>query len=70
MTTTCDVTTQIEEQIRRRTGGRVQHVCVQIDDERVVIHGDAPTYYSMQLAVAAASERFPDREIINAIEVI
>ena len=45
-------------------------MCVQIDDERVVIHGDAPTYYSMQLAVAAASERFPDREIINAIEVI
>jgi hypothetical protein len=70
MTTTCELATQIEQRIRRRTGGRVQHVCVQIDDEKVVIHGDAPTYYSMQLAVAEASEQFPNREIINAIEVI
>jgi lactam utilization protein B len=70
MTTTHEETTQIEQRIRSRTGGRVQQVCVQLDDEKVVIHGDAPTYYSMQLAVAAATELFPDREIINAIEVV
>ena len=70
MITTCEASTNIEERIRSRTGGRVQKVCVQLDDEKVVIHGDAPTYYSMQLAVAAATELFPDHEIINAIEVI
>ena len=70
MTTTLQATTRIQEEIRRRTGGRVQQVCVQMDDEKVVIHGDAPTYYSMQLAVAAACELFPDHEIINAIEVV
>jgi hypothetical protein len=43
---------------------------VQCDTDKVVIYGEAPTYYSMQLATAAVVDLFPDREVINAIEVI
>ena len=70
MTTTLETAAQIEQLILRRTAGRVQRVCVQVDDEKVVIHGDASTYHAMQLAVAAASALLPNHEVINAIEVI
>jgi hypothetical protein len=69
MTPVVDLTAEIEARIRCRTGGRVREICVHLDDQKVVIYGDAPTYYAMQLATAAVADLFPDLEIINAIEV-
>jgi uncharacterized protein (DUF849 family) len=70
MTMTHDFRNQVESRVYRRTGGRVRQLCVQFDRDRVVVYGEAPTYYSMQLATAALTDLFPDREVINAIEVI
>jgi hypothetical protein len=70
MTTTPALSDEVESQIERRTGGRIRQACVQVDDEKVIIYGEAPTYYIMQLATAACADLFPNHEIINAIEVI
>jgi hypothetical protein len=70
MTTTQLLSDKVESQIEHRSGGRVRQVCVQVDADKVVIYGEASTYYAMQLATAAVVDLFPDHEIINAIEVI
>jgi hypothetical protein len=70
MTTTQELNNEVESQIERRTGGRVRQVCVQVNGEKVVIYGEAPTYYAMQLATAAVVDLLPNHEIINAIEVV
>jgi hypothetical protein len=70
MTMTRELATEVESRIQRRTGNRVRQLCVHFDLEKVVIYGEASTYYSMQLATAAVTDLFPDREVINAIEVV
>ena len=70
MSITIEGASQIEQQIYRRAGGRIQNICVHVDQQRVVIYGDAPTYHTMQLAVAATAELFPNHEVINAIEIL
>jgi hypothetical protein len=41
----------IRDQIRRRTGGRVQPLEVQVTEGRVTIHGRTGCYYLKQLAL-------------------
>lgn len=50
------VVKDIEHRIRERTWGRVRHLHVELDDERVVVRGQVPTYYLKQLALEAARE--------------
>jgi hypothetical protein len=42
---------------------------VELGEQRVVLHGDAATYYSKQLAQHAVSEIVGGRVVVNAIEV-
>jgi BON domain len=70
MPTPRELAQQIAQRIVCRTHGRVRHVSVQLDGERIVLHGDATTYYAKQLARHAALEILNGRTLINAIEVI
>src|SRR5262245_31422510 len=69
MIATSDATAELESRIRLRTGGRIRALEVQFDQERIVIYGEAPTYYAIQIATAAVLDLFPNREIVNAIEL-
>ena len=41
----------IEDQIARRTWGRIQALRVEVTDNRVIVCGRAPSYYVEQLAL-------------------
>ena len=69
MPTPHEVASQMEQRIQFKTHGRVRRVYVEIDDQAVVLHGKAATYYAKQLAQHAAFEMFPGRALVNAIEV-
>ena len=69
MPTPYEMVRQIEQRIQCRTHGRVRRVSVELGDQQVVLHGDAPTYYSKQLAQHAVSEIVGGRHVVNAIEV-
>jgi hypothetical protein len=43
----------LEQQIVRRTWGRVRHLRVERVDGRIVVHGSAPSYYVKQLVLEA-----------------
>ena len=46
----------IKRRIVQRTGGRIQSLRVETIGSRVVIHGSAPSYYLMQLALRGARD--------------
>jgi hypothetical protein len=49
----------LEQQIVKRTWGRVRHLRVEQVDGRVVVHGSAPSYYVKQLILEAIRDSHP-----------
>ena len=49
----------LEQQILKRTWGRVRHLRVDRLDGRVVIYGSAPSYYVKQLILEAIRDSHP-----------
>ena len=46
----------IEQQVSRRTWGRVHRLAVEVDGDRVLVRGWTPSYYVKQLAIQGALE--------------
>ena len=46
----------IKRRIVQRTGGRIESLRVETIGSRVLIHGSAPSYYVMQLALRGARD--------------
>jgi hypothetical protein len=61
--------TELKHRIDRRTGGRVRDLAVEMDAERVVLHGRAPNYYVKQLAQHGVLELLPQIGLSNVIIV-
>ena len=51
-----DLVQTIERRINERTWGQVRHLDVEVQPGQVVVHGQSPTYYVLQLALAAVRE--------------
>ena len=60
--TMAEQTGRLECSIVSRTGGRVQNLCVEIVDGRVIVHGRSPSHHVKQLALAAVLEVFEASE--------
>jgi hypothetical protein len=60
---------ELERQVQTRTGRRIRDLAVQLDQDRVVLHGRAATYYLKQLAQHGVRDLLPQARLLNAIEV-
>jgi hypothetical protein len=60
---------EVERQVQSRTGRRIRQLSVQLDRERVILHGRAATYYLKQLAQHGVRDVLPQARLENAIEV-
>ena len=60
----------LERHIAQRTGGRVRRLRAEATEARVVVHGEAPSYYIKQLAVAAIREVLPTTPVEVDIGVV
>jgi hypothetical protein len=61
--------TELENHVLARTGRRIRNLAIQLCPERVVLHGQAATYYLKQLAQHGVREVLPDVRLENAIVV-
>jgi len=64
------IAARVERVVQGRTGGRIRDLVVLIGDDRVILHGLAPTYYAKQLATHAALDELSGETLINSIEVV
>lgn len=53
----------LHERIRLRTGGRLKWVSVEMDSDRVILHGASPSYYLLQLLLVAVREVLPKHHV-------
>jgi hypothetical protein len=60
---------QLEHQVRNRTGRRVRNLVIEMRPERVVLHGQASTYYVKQLAQHGVRDILPQICLENSISV-
>ncbi len=61
--------TELERQIHSRTGRRIRNLDIELQPERVVLRGRAPTYYLKQLAQHGVRDVLPQVCLENAIVV-
>ena len=55
-----EFTSSLERNIREKTWGRVRPLRVEMDDDKVVVSGNCPTFYVKQLAIQALLELMPE----------
>ena len=60
---------QVEARVRQATHGRIRHLRVEADRDRVVIRGLAPTYHAMQQALHGALQLLPGDRLRLRLEV-
>ncbi len=60
---------ELERHVRLRTGRRVRNLAVELYPERVVLLGQASTYYVKQLAQQGVRDVLPDVRLENRIAV-
>ena len=60
---------ELERHIHTRTGRRVRNLAVEMDRERVVLHGRTASYYVKQLAQHGVQDLLPQIRLENAIVV-
>ena len=61
--------TRVETRVRQATYDRIRHLKVEADRDRVIIRGQAPTYYDKQLALHGALGVLPGDRFDTAIRV-
>ncbi len=59
----------LEQRIQARTGRRVRNLAIELMPERVVLRGQATTYYIKQLAQHGVRDLLPQVRLDNAIIV-
>jgi len=69
LTADTDLEQQVEQQIQRRTFGRVSQVRVENHDTHVVVRGSAASYYAVQLVVVAVREVLPEMPVVLDVQV-
>ena len=61
--------TDLETVVQARTGRRIRNLDIELEPERVILHGVALSYHVKQLAQQGVREILPDVLLENAIEV-
>ncbi len=60
---------RIKRAIRRKTGGAVQSLTVELRRDSLVIRGHCTSFYHKQVAQHAAMDHLQGRSLLNEIEV-
>ena len=60
---------ELRNRVLARTGHRLRNLNIELSSERVILHGQAATYYVKQLAQHEVLESLPGRRLENDIEV-
>jgi hypothetical protein len=60
---------ELERHVLERTGHRIRDLQVEQEPERVVLHGQAASYYVKQLAQSGVRDLLPEVELENDIVV-
>lgn len=66
---TPELQSELEQIVRRRTGRRVRNLRVELAGERVILRGQATSYYVKQLAQHGIFEILPRILLENTIDV-
>lgn len=61
---------ELERRVHARTGRRVRGLSIELQPERVVLHGHTDTYYVKQLAQHGVRDVLPHIRLDNAIIVV
>jgi len=60
---------ELERHVHERTGRRVRDLHVELARERVILHGQAGSYYVKQLAQSGVRDLLPEVTVENDIVV-
>ncbi|HYV35211.1 MAG TPA: hypothetical protein VE988_05875 [Gemmataceae bacterium] len=60
---------ELENRVLARTGRRVRNLDIELEPERIVLHGETMSYYIKQLAQQGIREYLPHVRLENAIQV-
>ena len=60
---------QLERNVHARTGRRIRHLAIEVGPERIVLKGQASTYYVKQLAQHGVRDLVPHLPLENFIAV-
>ena len=60
---------ELEQCVRVRTGRRVRNLAIELEPERVILRGQATTYYVKQLAQHGVRDLLPHVRLENTIVV-
>jgi len=59
----------LERRLIQRTWGRIRRLRVEVNEDRVVVHGSTPSYYVKQLALAAILDTLGATPVEEDLEV-
>jgi hypothetical protein len=62
--------TELEQQVKNRTGRRIRNLAVELDSEQITLRGQASSYYIKQLATHSVHGLLPHIRLENAIVVV
>jgi hypothetical protein len=62
--------TELEQQVKNRTGRRIRNLAIECDAEQIVLRGQACSYYVKQLATHSVHDIMPNYRLENAIVVV
>jgi hypothetical protein len=63
------IMSELERHVHERTGRRVRDLHVELEHERIVLHGKAGSYYVKQLAQSGVRDMLPEMTVENDIVV-
>lgn len=67
--TEMDLATKLEQQVKRRTGGMLRHLKIDVCGSEVILTGHAASYYAKQLATHAVLSLATHATVTNDLEV-
>jgi len=66
---TVQIREQLDRLVRTRTGRRIRNLAIELDPERVVLRGQASSFYVKQMAQQGIRDFLPDLVLENSIVV-
>jgi hypothetical protein len=66
---TVQIKDQLDRLVRTRTGRRIRNLAIELDPERVVLRGQASSFYVKQMAQQGIRDFLPNLVLENSIEV-
>ena len=60
---------QLERHVRLRTGRRIRNLAIELDLERIILRGEASSYYVKQMAQQGVRDFLPHLLLENSIIV-